>query len=98
MLDKIIAGKKEEVERRKKTLPLSHLRERIAQQKPPLDFLHALNGNHIKLIAEVKQASPSRGILRSNLNHVELARIYAKGGAASISVLSSCNFPLSLSY
>jgi len=92
MLDKIIASKKEEVERRKKTLPLSHLKERIAQQKPPLDFLHALNGNHIKLIAEVKQASPSRGILRSNLNHVELARIYAKGGAATISVLTETNY------
>ena len=92
MLDKIIAKKKEEVRQRKKKMPLNLLEERIARQKLPLDFTIALSGNHIRLIAEIKQASPSRGILRSNLNHVELARIYAKGGAAAISVLTEANY------
>ena len=92
MLDKIIVLKKEELERRKKTLPLSRLKERIAQQKPPLDFALALKGNHIRLIAEIKQASPSRGMLRPALNPTELAQTYAEGGAAAISVLTEANY------
>ncbi len=92
MLDKIIASKKEEVEQRKKTLPLSRLKERIAQRKPPIDFASALKGNHIRLIAEIKQASPSRGILSPNLNPTELAKTYAEGGAAAISVLTEANY------
>lgn len=92
MLDKIVAKKKEEVSQRKKTMPLNLLQERIAQQKPPLDFTLALSGDHIRLIAEVKQASPSRGIFRHNLDHVELARTYVVGGAAAISVLTESNY------
>jgi len=92
MLDRIIALKKEEIERRKKTLPLGRLKERIAQQKPPLDFALALKGNHIRLIAEVKQASPSRGMFSPNLNPTELAQTYAEGGAAAISVLTEANY------
>jgi indole-3-glycerol phosphate synthase len=92
MLDKIITSKKEDVEQRKRTTPLSHLKERIAQRKPPLDFASALKGNHIRLIAEVKQASPSRGILRPNLNPTELARTYANGGAVAISVVTEANY------
>jgi len=92
MLDKIVTQKREEVAQRKKALPLSHLKERIAQQKPPLDFASALRGNYIHLIAEIKQASPSRGILRPNLNPAELAKTYVKGGAAAISVLTEANY------
>jgi len=91
MLDKIIAQKKEVVEQRKKMLPLTHLEERIARQKPPLDFALALRGEHIQLIAEIKQASLSRGILHANLNPAELAQTYAAGGAAAISVLTEAN-------
>ena len=54
MLDEIIAKKREDVERRKKILPLAHLEKRIAQQKPPLNFALALKGKKIRLIAEVK--------------------------------------------
>jgi len=92
MLDKIIADKREEVEHRKKILPLAHLKKRIAQQKPLLDFALALKGEHIRLIAEVKQASPSRGILCKNFNPVELATTYAQGGANAISVLTEVNY------
>ncbi len=92
MLDRIIAQKREEVEQRKKALPLAYLQERIAQQKPPLDFALALKGNHIRLIAEVKQASPSRGMLRPAFNPTELAQTYAEGGAAAISVLTEANY------
>ena len=92
MLDEIIAQKKEAVEQRKKILPLAHLKKRIAQQKPPLDFTLALKGKPIRLIAEVKQASPSRGILCTNFNPTELATTYAQGEANAISVLTEVNY------
>ena len=92
MLDEIIARKREEVEHRKKILPLAQLRKHIAQQKPPLNFALALKGKHMGLIAEVKQASPSRGILSKNFNPVELATSYAQGGANAISVLTEVNY------
>lgn len=71
---------------------MTYLQERIARQKPALDLALALKGNYIRLIAEVKQASPSRGVLRPNLNPTELARTYAEGGAAAISVLTEANY------
>ena len=92
MLDKIIAQKNEEVEQKKKTAPLTCLQERIAGQKPALDLASALKGDHIRLIAEVKKASPSRGLLSRSLNPAELAKTYAEGGAAAISVLTEANY------
>jgi indole-3-glycerol phosphate synthase len=93
MLDKIIAQKKEEVEQRKKVAPLAYLQERIARQKPLLDLAPALKGDQIRLIAEVKKASPSQGMLSPNFNPIELAQTYAEGGgAAAISVLTEANY------
>jgi len=92
MLDKIIAQKREEVEQRKKIATTTYLQERVAQQNPPLDLTLALKGDHIRLIAEVKQASPSRGVLSPNLNPTKLAQTYAEGGAAAISVLTEANY------
>jgi indole-3-glycerol phosphate synthase len=92
MLDKIIAQKREEVNQRKKVAPTSYLRDRIAHRKLPLDLASALKGDHLRLIAEVKQASPSRGILSPNLNPTKLARTYAASGAAAISVLTEANY------
>ena len=92
MLDKIIAQKKEEVEQRKKEITMSYMQERIARQKPPLDLAIALKGDNIRLIAEVKRASPSRGILCPNFNPIKLAQTYAEGGAAAISVLTEANY------
>jgi indole-3-glycerol phosphate synthase len=63
MLNRIIAQKKEAVEARKQIMPLSFLKERIAQRRAPLDFTFALGGDHTRLIAEVKKTSPSRGVL-----------------------------------
>ena len=92
MLNIIIAQKREEVELRKKSMPLSSLKEGIAQRQMPLDFARALGGDHTRLIAEVKRASPSRGILCPDFNPVELAKSYAQGGAAAISVLTEANY------
>lgn len=92
MLDKIIAQKREDVEQRKKVAPTTYLQECIAHQKPALDLALALKDNHIRLIAEVKQASPSRGMLSPNFNPTELAQTYAEGGAAAISVLTEANY------
>jgi indole-3-glycerol phosphate synthase len=92
MLDKIIAQKREEVEQRKKVATTTYLQERIAQQKPPLDLALALKADHIRLIAEVKRASPSRGMLSPNLKPTKLARTYAEGGAAAISVLTEADY------
>jgi indole-3-glycerol phosphate synthase len=92
MLDRIIAQKREEVKQRKTVATMAYLQERIARQKPAVDFALALKGDRIRLIAEVKQASPSRGILTSNFSPTKLARTYAEGGAAAISVLTEANY------
>ena len=92
ILDKIVAEKREEVEQRKKSVPLSSLMERIAQQRTSLDFAGALGGGGIKLIAEIKKASPSRGVLCPEFDPVALARSYVRGGAAAISVLTEENY------
>ena len=91
ILDKIVADKKQEVARIKRSVPLAALKERIAQQKP-LDFGAALRGNDLKLIAEVKKASPSKGILCPDFRPVEMAKIYAQNGAAAISVLTEVKY------
>jgi indole-3-glycerol phosphate synthase len=92
MLDKIIAQKREELEQREKVATIVYLQERITWQRPTLDLALALKSDHIQLIAEVKQASPSRGMLSSNFNPLELAQTYAEGGAAAISVLTEANY------
>ena len=87
-----MAQKRDEVKQRKLSVPLSSLEERIAQRKAPLDLAVALDGDHTRLIAEVKRASPSRGLLCPDFNPVKLAREYAQGGAAAISVLTEVNY------
>lgn len=92
MLDKIIAQKREEIGKKASEVPLSLLKQRISEQRPPLDFSAFIKGENVKLIAEVKRASPSRGLLATNLDPVELAQIYAAGGAAAISVLTESRY------
>ena len=92
MLNQIIAEKREEVEQRKRDVPLSSLKERLARRQAPLDFAFALSGGNTKLIAEVKKASPSRGLLCPDFNPVELAKTYAHAGASAISVLTEANY------
>jgi len=92
ILQKIIADNIEEMEAKKRSLPLAELQRIALEQPPPLDFTSALCGEHIRLIAEVKKASPSRGVIRHDFDPVAIARIYADNGAAAISVLTESRY------
>ncbi len=81
----IIAAK---LEQRKQEMPLARLKQIALEKPPPLDLMSAIKGEKIKLIAEIKKASPSKGVIRPNFNHLEIAQIYADNGAAAISVLT----------
>ena len=90
ILDEIFAYKHEEVAERQRTRPLSQVRGEAEQAAPALDFAAALRGVRSKpaLIAEVKCASPSRGLLAKDFDPLRLARVYQENGAAAISVLT----------
>ena len=92
ILDQIVRDNLEELEARKRSLPLEELRKMALEQAPPLDFVSALSGSSIQLIAEVKKASPSRGIIRPDFNPVEIAQAYASSGASAISVLTETRY------
>ena len=89
ILKKIVEVKNREVTRLKSEVPVEDLMTKIGRQVAPLDFRAALTGSRIKVIAEVKRASPSRGTLRENLDPEWLAREYVENGAAAISVLTN---------
>jgi indole-3-glycerol phosphate synthase len=91
IIDEIFANKRQEVERQKLLKPLEELLAEIELLNPPLDFVEALRGvhnQHPALIAEVKCASPSRGILAPGFDPLGLARLYVENGATAISVLT----------
>jgi len=92
ILDKIIAHKREEVDRQKQVKPLSAWGDEAESSPPPRNFLAALRTPGVSLIAEVKKASPSKGLLCPDFDPVRLARAYAANGAAAISVLTDERF------
>ncbi len=88
ILDRIVADNRLELETKKRSFPLAELRRMASEQSPPLDFTSTLCGKSVRLIAEVKKASPSVGVIRSEFNPVEIAQTYADNGASAISVLT----------
>ncbi len=85
----IVEVKRREVERLKAETPVEQLEERISAQTPPLDFAAALRGDPVRVIAEVKKASPAKGLLRPDFDAAGLAATYVDNGAAAISVLTN---------
>lgn len=93
ILEEIIWHKDVEVAQLKYRKPLGSLKKALDSVAPARDFVGALKEAHSRtglpgLIAEVKKASPSRGVIRENFDPVEIARAYEKGGAACLSVLA----------
>jgi len=103
ILEKIIEKKKEDLEIIKKNNSLSNIDEKIKSIDSYLDFKKTLidheQKNNISLIAEIKKASPSAGIIVENFNHIKIADLYSNNGAICLSVLTEERFFLgSLKY
>ena len=88
ILDRIVATTRRELARRKAEQSLEELRERAQDTPPPLDLAKRLQQPGVSIIAEVKRASPSRGVLNDRLEPGQLAATYARAGADAISVLT----------
>jgi indole-3-glycerol phosphate synthase len=93
ILERIVEARRESIAHRKRVLPQAALR--IAVEKkvaPPRDFPSALIGSGVRIIAELKKASPSRGVIRSDFAPALLAANLEQAGAAALSVLTEENF------
>ena len=94
ILEKIVWEKDREVETARQRMPLDQLKSKVAQLPAPRDFLAALREAAVKpaVIAEVKKASPSKGVIRDDFDPVAIAKAYAAGGASCLSVLTDKQF------
>jgi indole-3-glycerol phosphate synthase len=90
ILDKIIKHKKQEIRYCKKYLPLSRFKSKL--KKSNRSFTKAITSKEISLIAEIKAASPSKGIIVKRFDPVKIAKKYEKAGASAISVLTDTRF------
>ena len=89
ILDEIVAAKRRELENSKVEVSVSRLQERAEGQRPPFNLAGALMGGPVRVIGEVKKASPVKGLLKRDFDAVALAASYADNGAAAISVLTN---------
>lgn len=92
VLDRIVAHKRGEIAARKEQVSRSSLEAQLDDAPTARDFFAALDQPGIRLIAEVKKASPSKGVIRDDFDPVSIARQYAAHGAACISVLTDEHF------
>ena len=88
ILDKICAHKREEVDKQKAAVPIKQLQGRARDLRPARDFRAAVRKPGMSLIAEIKRASPTRGVFLEGIDPVEVAAAYEAAGAAAISVLT----------
>ena len=88
ILERIVAAKRAELARSR----VSDVEERAKKASPPRDFVGALRAKQPAVIAEIKRASPSKGLLRPDFDPVAIARSYETGGAACLSVLTDREF------
>ncbi len=96
ILKKILHRKAEEVAARRAALPLEELKRRVVSAPPLRGFVDAIAGRVAQglpaVIAEIKKASPSKGVLRADFEPAQIAASYEKGGAACLSVLTDRDF------
>jgi indole-3-glycerol phosphate synthase len=93
ILDKIVANKRREIEQAKAAKPAGALRDEAGAAPPPRDFFSALaKPGPIRLIAEVKKASPSAGVIRDDFDPVDVAMTYERHGASCLSVLTDAPY------
>jgi len=96
ILNTILARKVEEIQQRSRVRPLEDMRARALNQPPTRGFVDAIRRKHAAgeaaVIAEVKKASPSKGLIRKDFNPAQIARSYEAGGAACLSVLTDVDF------
>jgi indole-3-glycerol phosphate synthase len=93
ILERIVAAKRQEIERRRAECPLAQMESRLADALSVRDFRAALlKARGLGVIAEVKKASPSAGVLRADFDPVAIASIYEANGASAISVLTDAPF------
>src|SRR5438067_11045550 len=88
VLDEIITARRRRLEEARKSSPLSEVEAAAARRHERRDFAAAISGKGLSVIAELKQASPSRGLLRPDYRPRELAQGYEAAGAAALSVLT----------
>jgi len=88
VLDRIIEARRAAVAHRKKTVPETALRYGVKHGKPVRDFAAALSRDSLNIVAELKKASPSRGVIRTVFDPVALAKSLEAAGAAALSVLT----------
>jgi indole-3-glycerol phosphate synthase len=92
VLDRIIESRRAAIAHRKKTVPETALRFGVKHSKPVRDFAAALTRDSLNVIAELKKASPSRGVIRADFDPVSLAKTLEAAGAAALSVLTEEEF------
>ena len=88
LLDEIVKAVRVTVKERRDIVPLEDVMAAIDAAPAVVDFARAISGQKMSVIAEVKKASPSQGVIKVNFDPVMIARAYARGGAAAISVLT----------
>lgn len=93
ILDRIVVTKLREIETAKHAVPVTELERRVGKLSSTRDFAGAIDKTGVvSVIAEVKKASPSAGVIRADFDPVAIAQTYAKRGAAAISVLTDVEF------
>lgn len=92
ILDRIVEARRESIAHRKRVLPEAALKFAVEKAAPPRDFAGALSCDGYNVIAELKKASPSRGVLRENYAPATLAASLEMAGAAALSVLTEEEF------